>query len=161
MKNIYQVLVRIVYFFTWPLTGLVLHNSNRVRVLVTSKNNILLQKTSYGLQKWSVPGGGINRGELPVSAAVRELYEETGIQVSEASFREIGYERIANNKLGWPKMNVTFYSVKYTGNVTLRTSYPLEIVDLRWFSADSLPDNLSSTVPLVRKLLFDYESANK
>ena len=29
---------------------------------------------------WTLPGGGIDRGEAPSSAAVRELWEETGLR---------------------------------------------------------------------------------
>lgn len=36
---------------------------------------------------WITPGGGIEAGESPVEAAVRELAEETGIALSAAEFR--------------------------------------------------------------------------
>ncbi len=161
MKKIYEVLVRVVYFFTWPLTGLVLHNSNRVRVLVTSKNKILLQKTSYGLQKWSVPGGGVDRGESTIDAAVREMYEETGIVAPKASLEQIGKRSVANNRLGWPKMNVTFYHLECAPDVHFQIRHPLEIIELSWFSASTLPADISPTVTLARELCAEYESAQK
>jgi 8-oxo-dGTP pyrophosphatase MutT (NUDIX family) len=33
---------------------------------------------------WFTPGGGVHRGETVQAAAVRELFEETGITVTEA-----------------------------------------------------------------------------
>ena len=46
---------------------------------------LLLKRSSYPDQwmpnKWSMPGGGIEDGEKPVEAALRELKEETGLSV--------------------------------------------------------------------------------
>lgn len=36
-----------------------------------------------GLYRWQLPQGGIDAGEEPLSAAVRELYEETGVRSAE------------------------------------------------------------------------------
>lgn len=38
-------------------------------------------KTGEWIEYYSIPGGGIDRGESPESAAVRELYEEMGVEV--------------------------------------------------------------------------------
>ena len=59
---------------------------NAVRVIVTDGSSVLmLSDTDPGVpgsQWWVTPGGGIDPGELPVQAAVRELAEETGRAVS-------------------------------------------------------------------------------
>ncbi len=39
---------------------------------------------------WSVPGGKIDSGETPIQAIVREVKEETGIQMSQESFFDCG-----------------------------------------------------------------------
>jgi 8-oxo-dGTP pyrophosphatase MutT (NUDIX family) len=58
------------------------------RVILRNKfGEIFLLKTHFdpevGLPpRWITPGGGIDPGETPIEAAVRELFEETGIQVS-------------------------------------------------------------------------------
>lgn len=39
---------------------------------------------------WGVPGGKVEPGEEPTAAAVRELREETGVEVEPASLRELG-----------------------------------------------------------------------
>ena len=64
-----------------PLTG--------AQVLVWYNRSILLIKNSYRTG-YFLPGGGISRNEEPVSAAVRELMEETGIKVSKSELRDLG-----------------------------------------------------------------------
>ncbi len=58
------------------------------RVVVTDGTSVLmLADTDPGIagsRWWSTPGGGIDPGESPVQAALRELAEETGRQVTEA-----------------------------------------------------------------------------
>ncbi len=55
-------------------------------VAVTPDNKILLNKEyRYVIDgySWEIPGGGIDEGETPEEAAVRELEEETGVKISE------------------------------------------------------------------------------
>lgn len=58
------------------------------RVILCKPNaEIFLLKTHFdpeiGLPpRWLTPGGGIDSGETPIAAAIRELAEETGIQVN-------------------------------------------------------------------------------
>ncbi|MFM2301424.1 MAG: hypothetical protein RLZZ84_1160 [Pseudomonadota bacterium] len=49
------------------------------RVLAFDESGrLLLIRHSYGSDSWTVPGGGVRRGEDPVRAAMREFSEETG-----------------------------------------------------------------------------------
>jgi ADP-ribose pyrophosphatase YjhB (NUDIX family) len=53
--------------------------------LVIQAERILLCRISSQLPNdagfWTLPGGGINFGEDPVSGMIREVYEETGLSV--------------------------------------------------------------------------------
>ena len=57
----------------------------RAALMVVRKEEILFVR-QYRLLindlAWEIPGGKINEGEKPETAAIRECYEETGIQVS-------------------------------------------------------------------------------
>jgi 8-oxo-dGTP pyrophosphatase MutT (NUDIX family) len=47
---------------------------------------VVLVQTSYRL-KLTLPGGGVNRGEAPLAAALREFREECGIDLSAADLK--------------------------------------------------------------------------
>lgn len=61
------------------------------RILVVAGDEVLLQEDSDpGIPEarwWVTPGGGIDEGEHITEAAVRELWEETGLQVHPAQLR--------------------------------------------------------------------------
>ena len=50
-------------------------------VLLTDQDRILLCRLSRPTKDWTLPGGGLNFGERPEDAAVRESLEETGYNV--------------------------------------------------------------------------------
>ncbi|MEV0691280.1 NUDIX hydrolase [Streptomyces sp. NPDC050388] len=43
---------------------------------------VLVQEQRDGKEMWSVPGGGVERGELLTEALVREVKEETGLNLT-------------------------------------------------------------------------------
>ena len=55
-----------------PCVGIVLFNNNN-QVFIARRNDV-------GKQSWQFPQGGINSGEEPEAAALRELEEETNIK---------------------------------------------------------------------------------
>ena len=74
-----------------PLAHMVRHYWRRwrkapiagVSVIVTNLGgDVLLLRHSYGPAVWSLPGGGLGRGEDPLEAARREVREELGVELA-------------------------------------------------------------------------------
>ncbi len=60
--------------------------------LLTRDDEVLLTRMSERTRipgRWTLPGGGIDHGEDPREALVREVYEETGLHVSAGRVAEV------------------------------------------------------------------------
>lgn len=112
---------------------------NGCRVLAFDQaGRLLLIRHSYGSGNWMLPGGGIARGEPALSAAKRELAEETGCTLSNAFVHSVVEEplygttnrvhMIAGRAMGQPKPDGR------------------EIIELGFFPRNALPSQLSPTV---------------
>lgn len=54
----------------------VLLRENRTRMLMTR-----IAQKDYGAGTWTLPGGGLDHGEDPIDAVVREFHEETSLAI--------------------------------------------------------------------------------
>ena len=73
-------------------------------MLVDRSGKVLLARHSY-MKGWSLPGGGVARGEPPVDALLRELREEIGQVRSEAP-QLVG---IYSRRSGWATNVIVLY----------------------------------------------------
>ncbi|MDX1993475.1 MAG: NUDIX domain-containing protein [bacterium] len=93
---------------------------------------LLSQRGDLGT--WNIPGGRLDKGELPAEAAAREVREETGIEVE--IVRPVGLYYVTR----WQRLNVLFRGKAVGGTLLGRTT---ETLDNRFFPVDSLPAGFS------------------
>ncbi len=72
--------------------------SSVVVIAFDETDRVLLVRHSYGRPAWSLPGGGMNRGEPPERAAARELGEELGCGLADLVAIDTCEARIAGSR---------------------------------------------------------------
>jgi len=149
MKKIWILLGKISFWVTWPgIWTIVKITPPRTRIIVMYGERLLITKDWLGAGDWTLPGGGLRRGEDPTEGAVRELMEETGIKVSANQCQKIGIKTLKGR--GITSKNYCFYTVlEHKPRVYLQRP---EILAYKWVTVEELQRlKLSSTVmPVVQ-----------
>ncbi len=60
-------------------------------IVEDGQGRILVHKERTRKNLWMLPGGGVERGEMPEHAAQSETEEETGIITDAATYRDVGW----------------------------------------------------------------------
>lgn len=103
------------------------------------KSEVLLVRQNYGHRFFGLPGGKIEIGEDPVSAAIRELREETGLDTGAVS-------AIGVHDLIYPGTGARYRAHAFSGSDVsgeLAIQMPEEISSVGWFSMTGLPGPLT------------------
>jgi 8-oxo-dGTP pyrophosphatase MutT (NUDIX family) len=117
-----------------------------VKCVVCHDGRWLLVRNTYGGHYWTLPGGGVKRGEEPADAARREVAEEVGIRVDVVE--PIG----------------SYFSTRHFSRDTVYcfravTATPVFDIDRReiekaaWFEASAIPPSHGAAVDEVLRLL--------
>lgn len=111
-------------------------------VIFDEYKNILLVKSTYQrFHPWGLPGGSLEYGEHPEEAVIRELWEETGLQVC------VDRLLLVNS---WLPDRVGLY---YLCRITEGTFHPSEEVsEFAFFSPENLPDIRPIDVDMIKRL---------
>jgi 8-oxo-dGTP diphosphatase len=99
----------------------------RAQAIIISAGEILMVRHHdlfIGEQYWCLPGGGVEAGETPEQAVIRELMEETGLQIS--LIRKIAEESFPQVSQGYDA-TITFLAKVLGGE--LRLGYDPEQAD--------------------------------
>lgn len=127
--------------------------------VVNPDNRKLLLVKHKEYNKWLQPGGHIENNETPEEAAIREVYEETGIKITligehfpreDDLIRPLGVQ--CNRKHNGDKMiDIVYYGKPNNPDSPLKAND--ESTDIGWFSRHDLDE--MPVFPDV-KITFDY-----
>ena len=120
-------------------------------VIFNAEKKILLVKLTYQrIHPWGLPGGSLDYSETPEDAVIREVREETGLN--------IGIEKLLLAK-SWSPDKVGVYYLCKLKDGTFQPSD--EVSESGYFSLENLPDVRPSDIDLIKQLhgMVDYELA--
>ncbi|MFD0557836.1 ADP-ribose pyrophosphatase YjhB (NUDIX family) [Stackebrandtia endophytica] len=121
---------------------------NGDRVLLTRIGNGLPEEIGW----WVLPGGGVDHGEHPQAAAVREVFEETGLQSTIDRLVSVVSDR---RMIGDHDLHFVYavYTVTVIGG-RLRDEATGDTVDPSWVPVNEL--SRLQVLPLTRRILLDH-----
>jgi 8-oxo-dGTP diphosphatase len=136
--------------------------------VILREDRILLSRLSDALTQsplWTLPGGGLDHGEDPRSAVVREVYEETGLDVTVG---ETAWVLSAHRANTWRRgRNVDAHALRivYDGWVPLDSPEPKTVevggstAEAAWLPLADVRSGEVPTLPLVLEALEQHRIA--
>jgi len=119
-----------IYKKSIPVNGAILLNKQM--------NKILLVKGFGSKATWTFPKGKLNENEEYDTCAAREVFEETGFDISALMDKEVYLERVVNSQ------TVRLYLVGGVDeNFPFKPRSRGEISEIRWWDVTELPSSLS------------------
>ena len=122
-----------------------------VAVIFDGNKQLLLVKSTYQrFHPWGLPGGNLDYNESPEETTVREMLEETGLNIEIEKFLFV--------KTWTPDRVGLYYLCRIESGVFQPSD---EVSELRYFSLENLPDVRPLDVDLIKQLyrMVDYELA--
>lgn len=110
-----------------------------VTVLVRDGDRVVVGRHA-DLDVWVLPGGALEPGELPADAALREVWEETGLAVRLVGVRGV-YAGTDAHRIVYPNGDIVDYVSTLFEAVPVGGELPAgteELAELRWVSEAEL-----------------------
>lgn len=124
-------------------------------MLINGDNHVFVgQRLDNDTPAWQMPQGGVDKGEAPHDAALRELWEETGVTADKAEIiaqtdgwlpYDLPHDIVPRIWKGrYRGQEQKWFLIRFTGqdsDVNIATEHP-EFSEWRWLPADQLVDNI-------------------
>ncbi|MFE6508122.1 NUDIX domain-containing protein [Nocardioides sp. NPDC057764] len=117
---------------------------------------------------WALPGGKLDPGETPIDACVRELAEETSLQLDPAGFTMLEPQAVPDPRAGANSWMVTVPGLTLVGGDPLPAVQGLDdAADAAWIPADSweeltgVVDVFSAHTDLIHNILDALETGQE
>ena len=117
-----------------------------VKCVVEHDGKWLMIRNTYGHRYWTLPGGGVKRGESPAVAVRREVAEEVGI-----TLREVEPLGEYLSTLHYSKDTV--YCFRASVDSSAYEIDGKEIAEARWMPPDTIPPDRGNAVNQVLRML--------
>lgn len=106
-------------------------------LVVDEEGRLLLARRAAEVEhgKWDLPGGFVEEGEHPLDAVVRELREETGLEIEPTRFFGIWMDWYGSGPEARSTLNLYWLARAVTGDLEAAD----DVSELRWFAPDELP----------------------
>lgn len=105
-------------------------------VITDAAGHVLLVKHTYGRLNWELPGGGAEAAESAAETAIREVWEETGLDVVIERLTGVYYERESD-------LHHLVFRCRRPDEAARPRSDQVEISDCAFWPPDALPRPIS------------------
>ena len=149
-------------------------NPKRQRVgayaVILRGDQILLSRLAPSIsaeELWTLPGGGLDHGEDPRDAVVREIREETGLDARVSDLARVYSAHIPSAWRDGHRVDAHALRIVYDGWVPVDAPEPrvLEVggstVEAAWHPVTGVVDGSVPVAPMVREALADHRPARR
>lgn len=113
------------------------------------QGNFLMQKRGENARdengRWDIGGGGLEFGEKVEEGMKKEILEEYGTDVVEYEF--LGYRDVHREHNGQATHWVALDYKVLVDKDKVKNGEPHKFDEVKWFTLDTIPDNLHSAIP--------------